>query len=92
MADGLKVGDTVRLKSGGPAMTITELGTLASGGQLAYCTWFATAESKEPSSGKFPGAALQDASTKPLAVNINFGEKPDARFEDPNKPKEPNQG
>ena len=33
-------GDTVRLKSGGPLMTVGRLGTGAEGRELAWCTWF----------------------------------------------------
>ena len=39
MADELKVGDVVRLKSGGPAMTIENIDTYGKG-KGATCTWF----------------------------------------------------
>lgn len=34
-----KIGDTVRLKSGGPLMTVTDLDN-SIGYLLVYCTWF----------------------------------------------------
>jgi uncharacterized protein YodC (DUF2158 family) len=42
MADDLKVGDTVRLKSGGPKMTIKEMGKYGMGSTRieAKCAWF----------------------------------------------------
>ena len=44
MADGLKVGDVVKLKSGGPAMTIEEIGDYSpfgvGGHDQAKCVWF----------------------------------------------------
>lgn len=36
----LKKGDTVRLKSGGPLMTVTYVGRSASGDPTVTCTWF----------------------------------------------------
>jgi uncharacterized protein YodC (DUF2158 family) len=38
MAEQWKVGDVVRLKSGGPAMTVAGLGPYSRAGIL--CTWF----------------------------------------------------
>jgi len=43
MADDLKAGDVVKLKSGGPEMTIENLGTYSEV-LKADCTWFATME------------------------------------------------
>lgn len=41
MTDTFNVGDVVRLKSGGPLMTITSLGkAFASHDIQAFCTWF----------------------------------------------------
>lgn len=51
-----KVGDTVRLKSGGPVMTIEEIGTPEySQTQTAWCIWFEKTDVKK---GEFPLAAL----------------------------------
>ena len=47
----IKVGDVVRLKSGGPAMTVTAIDE-----QKAFCEWF---ESTEQHQGTFVLAALE---------------------------------
>jgi uncharacterized protein YodC (DUF2158 family) len=39
MAD-FKEGDTVRLKSGGPLMTVSRIDAAADGTVLVVCTWF----------------------------------------------------
>jgi uncharacterized protein YodC (DUF2158 family) len=39
MAQTLKVGDVVELKSGGPKMTVVEIGTGPSAGTI-WCKWF----------------------------------------------------
>jgi uncharacterized protein YodC (DUF2158 family) len=55
MTNGIKVGDVVQLKSGGPKMTVTSLGQ--DGGVLsAWCSWF-DAKHKE-CSGVFPVTSL----------------------------------
>jgi uncharacterized protein YodC (DUF2158 family) len=52
-----KVGDTVQLKSGGPAMTVTRIGT--SGGEpMIWCAWF---EGTKDAYGLFPPDALKAA-------------------------------
>lgn len=39
--DAFKKGDTVRLKSGGPKMTVTNVGeSIMSGGIVVFCVWF----------------------------------------------------
>ena len=40
MADELNVGDVVVLKSGGPDMTIKEIGDYGIKGDGALCVWF----------------------------------------------------
>jgi len=50
-----KVGDTVSLKSGGPDMTITRIGT-AGGEPMIWCVWF---EGTKDVYGLFPPEALK---------------------------------
>jgi uncharacterized protein YodC (DUF2158 family) len=52
-----EIGDVVRLKSGGPAMTV-EVVTKATEGHLVRCVWFDDGEAKR---GTFPAAALDEA-------------------------------
>ena len=52
------VGDLITLKSGGPLMTISEVGSNAK----CVCIWFVNAESEKFNSGVFPNAALESAS------------------------------
>jgi uncharacterized protein YodC (DUF2158 family) len=52
-----KVGDVVRLKSGGPAMTVTSVEPgEGDGGHAVFCIWF-NAKGNEKS-GHYPAAAL----------------------------------
>jgi uncharacterized protein YodC (DUF2158 family) len=58
----IKIGDTVRLKSGGPTMTVTsigESGMMGSGPKHAYVTWFTKDGKLE--SDSFPLDALEPA-------------------------------
>ncbi|HBO8836169.1 TPA: DUF2158 domain-containing protein [Pseudomonas aeruginosa] len=48
------VGDIVRLKSGGPDMTVQTLPEV--GGRLFTCQWFA---GKKLENGRFPGESLE---------------------------------
>lgn len=58
MSDQLKVGDIVTLKSGGPDMTIVEIGETYEGSSMqAWCSWFKS--SNEPETKHFPLAALR---------------------------------
>ena len=53
----LKVGDVVRLKSGGPAMTVTSIEHgEGEAGHAVFCIWF-NAKGNEKS-GHYPVAAL----------------------------------
>lgn len=60
--DDIKEGDTVRLKSGGPTMTVISLTAGSYAGPTdpknkAYCKWFSEGE-KKPESDTFPLTAL----------------------------------
>jgi uncharacterized protein YodC (DUF2158 family) len=45
MADQFKVGDVVQLKSGGPRMTVSEVGNEAFTNQFKiWCVWFTKAK------------------------------------------------
>lgn len=52
-----QIGDVVRLKSGGPAMTVTNVGEAAmTGKQTVWCMWFDT---KGQQNGSFPLGAVE---------------------------------
>ena len=53
----MQVGETVRLKSGGPLMTVT--GADAKG--LVQCTWFENHQTDKASFSFFPSGALEKA-------------------------------
>ncbi len=53
----LKVGDTVRLKSGGPRMTITNVGDRPKEGTVIWCAWFTKAG--EEKTGFYPAGAVE---------------------------------
>jgi uncharacterized protein YodC (DUF2158 family) len=55
MADQLNPGDVVQLKSGGPEMTVAQVGNNASGKPTVWCIWF---EDKKKMSDAFPPASL----------------------------------
>jgi uncharacterized protein YodC (DUF2158 family) len=52
-----KVGDTVRLKSGSPLMTVINVGPDGPSEPNVACTWFSDDEA--PRKGEFPEAALE---------------------------------
>jgi len=53
-----EIGDVVRLKSGGPPMTVTQVGIRHMTGQMTvWCTWFDAKNT--PQDGTFPPAALE---------------------------------
>jgi uncharacterized protein YodC (DUF2158 family) len=56
-----RVGDTVKLKSGGPLMTVTNPGGQTGGKTVVSCTWF---DGSEVKASVFPPDALEVA-TKP---------------------------
>jgi uncharacterized protein YodC (DUF2158 family) len=55
MADQFKIGDTVKLKSGGPLMTVEQSGDYL-GEPRVWCVWFAKDEKKDAT---FPPEALE---------------------------------
>lgn len=64
MSDAIKVGDVVRLKSGGPNMTVSQVdhvGTFAGPGPLsAWCDWFVADKAPwKKDKGTFPVTSLQ---------------------------------
>jgi uncharacterized protein YodC (DUF2158 family) len=52
----IKLGDVVQLKSGGPRMTVAEVGTTAGGVPSAWCDWF---EGNKPLKSTFPIQSLE---------------------------------
>ena len=58
------VGDTVRLKSGGPDMTVMRVGT-AGGESMVWCAWF---EGTKDAYGLFPPETLKALEPQPTGV------------------------
>jgi uncharacterized protein YodC (DUF2158 family) len=58
MADNLKPGDVVQLKSGGPMMTVKDFGYGGKGDEI-MCVWF---EKNEQRNGTFVPAMLDKTS------------------------------
>ena len=59
MADEIKAGDIVQLKSGGPKMTVSKIGnTLGGTVPHAWCDWF---ESSKKVDSYFPLTSLKRA-------------------------------
>lgn len=57
-----KIGDVVRLKSGGPSMTVAAVGVGIMGDEI-YCAWF---EGKKKHAESFPPGALEAVGPSPL--------------------------
>ncbi len=57
MADPINIGDVVQLKSGGPKMTVTDVGDIR-GQPTVWCVWFDKDEEKR---GYFHPDALEPA-------------------------------
>jgi uncharacterized protein YodC (DUF2158 family) len=49
MANDFKPGDVVQLKSGGPNMTVTQVGTNGFGNPTVWVTWFGEKNKQENS-------------------------------------------
>lgn len=58
----LKPGDTIRLKSGGPLMTLANIGLNEDGKPYVTCLWF---DGAKESRGFFPLIAVQADTDKP---------------------------
>jgi uncharacterized protein YodC (DUF2158 family) len=56
MSDQFKAGDVVKLKSGGPDMTITRVESEGGSRVFVYCTWFTGNKNEK---GHFPPEALK---------------------------------
>lgn len=54
-----KKGDTVRLKSGGPLMTVSDTGKDFTENEMVWCVWF---EKNKAESATFPPEVLEIAS------------------------------
>ena len=65
-------GDTVRLKSGGPVMTVEQVGTLAMiGGDAVWCTWFERIGNKQNvKRDTFPPLTLEKVGKPATSVTI----------------------
>lgn len=61
MTDKIKKGDVVKLKSGGPAMTVYDVGNHL-GTESAFCTWF---ENKTKHDDAFPLEILDVVTVSP---------------------------
>lgn len=57
MSEQFQEGDVVRLKSGGPTMTVTQVGEAHMTGRMTvWCVWF---DPKGQQNGTFPPGALE---------------------------------
>jgi uncharacterized protein YodC (DUF2158 family) len=63
MAQQFKIGDTVRLKSGSPLMTVTGVGKDGNGVPRVTTSWFAGSEEK---TGSFPMEAVESDDGGPV--------------------------
>ena len=58
MSETFQVGDVVKLKSGGPNMTVLRIDPDENGGQLTMCIWF-DVTSEAVTRAEFPSDTLQ---------------------------------
>ena len=58
MAQEWKIGDVVKLKSGGPKMTVTTVDRARSGNPIVWCMWF-DEKGPEKRESTFPPDALE---------------------------------
>jgi len=67
MSDEFNIGDVVRLKSGGPDMTIN--GEVQGTTHLTYsCQWFDADEKSQ--NGQFQAASLEPPSSGPFRIEV----------------------
>jgi len=74
MTDTFQVGDVVRLKSGGPKMTVTVIGDIY-GTPTIWCVWFVSTKQE---TGSFPPNAIEPAIEEPvgnLQTRANTGRR-----------------
>jgi uncharacterized protein YodC (DUF2158 family) len=66
-------GDLVQLKSGGPLMTVEQVGELTIGGQGVWCVWFEKVGNRQVAQREmFPPVTLQKA-TRPGVGVVSVG-------------------
>lgn len=71
MSEEIKVGDVVRLKSGGPNMTVNHIGPQYDGGEdRVWCEWFN--EKNHPCNKDF---ALTSVEKAPPKASVAYGSK-----------------
>ena len=68
-----KVGDLVKLKSGGPLMTVENVGERAMvGGEAVFCVWFEKVGSKQVAQREhFSPAVLEAGSKQRASIGIS---------------------
>ena len=69
MTESIQPGSTVRLKSGGPLMTVTSI-RQGDDGQIVWCAWFD--EKDQEFKGKFPMAALKLDNDGPTSTRFTI--------------------
>jgi uncharacterized protein YodC (DUF2158 family) len=60
-----KLGDVVRLKSGGPDMTVRTIGSDGDNEQVVFCDWF---DGKIERRGSYPTTSLETAAKRVVGV------------------------
>lgn len=68
MSNPLQVGNRVRLRSGGPIMTVARVGTGVAGDEVDS-TWF---DGKKKMKGRFPAAALELVAPRPAGPRVTY--------------------
>jgi uncharacterized protein YodC (DUF2158 family) len=81
-----KVGDTVRLKSGSPLMTVTNVQPDETSAPNVACIWFS--DDEEPHKGEFPGAALEMEGVETEEEDEEKGEEEEEEEDDEDEDEE----